>query len=276
MKLRICLMFILLLIFAPISSISAQSDSPTSQRDTPLLYRVAFVSGYDPLDVHSSPRTRTPISGKLPLDSTDISITGKSKIANQVEWVPIQSGEVTGWVKRDALTEQVTSADFCASPVVTQLVDDLKSAITARDGAQLSKLVAPDRGLLIRASASSPEIHLLPDEVLAFFTSETSYDWGTFQGAEEPYIGTAADVIVPKLDADLLHAEQTDCDQMIGGAGSDLMLPSEYVAVNYVSLYRPPPADPNHGFDWATWVVGIEYWDGQPHLSYLVHYTWEI
>src|SRR5215212_3965800 len=97
MKLRICLMLILLLTVMPISA----------QDDTPLLYRVAFVSGYDPLDIHASAGMQKPVIGSLPLDSADITITGKSKIADQVEWVPIQQDDQAGWVNRAALTEQI-------------------------------------------------------------------------------------------------------------------------------------------------------------------------
>jgi hypothetical protein len=51
-------------------------------------------------------------------------------------------------------------------------------------------------------------------------------------------------------------------------------LPDGYQNVQYFSYFRP--AGDEIGFDWGTWVVGIESWQSKIYLSYLVHYNWEI
>ena len=45
---------------------------------------------------------------------------------------------------------------------------------------------------------------------------------------------------------------------------------------SHYSVYRPAIDDEDNIFDWGSWVIGIEYWDGTPHLVYFVHYEWEI
>jgi hypothetical protein len=39
-------------------------------------------------------------------------------------------------------------------------------------------------------------------------------------------------------------------------------------------MYRPGPA--GEELDWGTWVVGIERWQEEYFVSFLVHYQWEI
>jgi hypothetical protein len=50
-------------------------------------------------------------------------------------------------------------------------------------------------------------------------------------------------------------------------------LPDGYEQVNYYAYYRPAG---DIEFDWGTWVVGVEQWQGQWYVSYLVHFDWEI
>lgn len=251
------------------------SFAVNAQPETPL-YRVVFVDEFDTLNVREGTGVGYSIVGTLPSDAADIQITGESKIVGKSVWVPIEHGALVGWVNRYFLTEQVDSETFCADENALKIVDDLKVAIEAQDGEALAALVVPERGLFIRLNRWNKEVQIPQDEVETIFTDTQSRYWGDGQGSALPIDGTAAEIVMPSWEDDLLPSENAGCDEVIGGATTGVLEPPlEYEGINYFSLYRPPPDDANE-FDWATWIVGIEYWDGQPYLSYLVRYKWEI
>ncbi len=240
------------------------------------LYRVAFVRDDDVLNVRSGPGVDNPVVGELAYDAVGVMITGQGQAVGPSLWVPIQHGGVSGWVNRYYLTEQVSTAAFCADSRPLGLAAALREAVSKRDGAALAALVHPRRGLLIRHEWWNPEVRLSQDEVAAVFTDSTRRSWGVQDGSGLPIEGTVAEVILPLLVQDLLPASVIACGELVGGGTAGLLqLPPEYQAVHFYALHRPPP-DAENTFDWGTWAVGIEYWEGQPALSFLVHYHWEI
>lgn len=251
-------------------AVSAQANSPEP------LYRVAFVEEDDVLNVRSGAGAANRIAGTLPPDATDISITGAGRQVGRSLWMPMRQGDIRGWVNRYYLTEQVDSETFCEDSAALDLIEDLKTAIADRDGDQLAALVSPVRGLLLRHNRWNPEVRLSRDEAANFFADTMQRAWGTYDGSGDPIQGSSAEIILPLLNRDLLPSEIAGCDEVVGGPTTGLLqLPFEYSAVHHFSLFRPAP-DEFNAFDWGTWVVGIEYWDGLPAISYLVHYRWEI
>ena len=74
---------------------------------------------------------------------------------------------------------------------------------------------------------------------------------------------------------DLLGASQWACNELLYGPTAGLItLPEGYEAVHFYSAYRPAPA--TQEFDWGTWAVRVERWQGRYYVSYLVHYRYEI
>jgi len=255
---------------------TAAPPTPTTAPVTSGPYQVAFVADNDVLNVRSGPGISNPAGSTLAYNATDIMITGAGQEVSGSTWVPVQKGSQTGWVNRSFLTEQVTPATFCADARVTALLENLKAAISGRDGAALAELVHPARGLLIRHNWWNPEVRLSHDEVSAFFTDSRSRDWGVQDGSGLPLNGSSAAIILPMLDEDLLNAAQTDCDELLGGNTAGIVtLPAEYSALNFLSVYRPAP-DEENPFDWGSWAIGVEFWEGRPFLAFLVHYEWEI
>jgi hypothetical protein len=53
-----------------------------------------------------------------------------------------------------------------------------------------------------------------------------------------------------------------------------VQLPDAYSTVNYFSTFRP--GEVVGGFDWGSWAIGIEKWQGSYNLSFLVHYGYEV
>ncbi len=248
--------------------------------DTPILreednYRVAFVTSDDVLNIRSGPGIENQILSSLAPDAVGLTITGPGRPVSGSTWVPIQTAETVGWVNSRYLTGQVPSTLFCQDPAVTDLLTQLKTAIANEDSLLLAHTVHPERGLRLRTSWWNPEIMISSNELGDLFESPTSYDWGIEDGSGLPITGSFREVILPLLQNDLLAAANGSCNQIDHGptAGS-VQLPDGYQGINYSAFHRV--AGDTIGFDWGTWVVGIEKWQSNYYLSFLIHYSYEI
>lgn len=242
---------------------------------TETTYGVAFVLADDVLNVRNGAGVGNDIVGTFRPNATGVSITGSGKEVSGSTWVPVTDGRVSGWVNGRFLTEIMPADRFCQDPAAQELLAELKTAVKETDNARLAQLIHPERGLRIRTNWWNPEVLLKGTAHTTLFSSSTSYDWGTHDGSGEPYVGSFSSQILPLLQEDLLNATETGCHEILAGPTAGLVqLPEEYKALNFYSLYRP--ATDESGFDWGTWVVGIEQWNGRYYLSYLVHFAWEI
>lgn len=239
-------------------------------------YQVAFVEGNDTLNVRGGPGTNyetvealAPIAAGITVDET-----GQTAVAGST-WLYVMTDSAEGWVNGRFLTESIASAEFCADPAALAVVERAREAIADEDGRELSSLVHPERGLRLRLNWWNNEVLVRGEEVAGLFGSAANYDWGVNQGSGEPIVGTFAEAFLPSLQRDLLPASQTACDEVLFGPTAGMVvLPDGYQQVHFFSLHRPAPADVE--FDWGTWVVGVERWQGDYYLSYLVRYNYEI
>ncbi|MEJ2748743.1 MAG: SH3 domain-containing protein [Anaerolineae bacterium] len=237
-------------------------------------YQVAFVTADDTLNVRSGPGVANSIVGELAPHATGVQITGLGQVVAGSTWVPINASGLTGWVNSRYLAQSVP--DFCDEAAVTQLLGDLKTAVSNQDGDLLAQLVHPERGLRIHHSWWNPEVQLTQADVRHIFASNIQINWGTQAGSGNPIIGSFSQEILPLLQNDLLMADESACDEILhGGTAGIVRLPDGYEAVHYYSLYRPG-TDEFAGMNWGTWVVGVEQWQGSWYVSYLVHFQWEI
>jgi hypothetical protein len=240
------------------------------------LYRVAFVLSDDVLNVRSRAGVENPKVAGLAPNTRGVVIMGAGQQVGPSFWVPIQVDDVAGWVNSRFLTTQVESEVFCQDPQIQAIVQNLTTAVQNRDGQALARLVHPQRGLRLRHDWWNNEVKLVGGEVSRVFNDPTVRDWGQADGSGQPITGSFSDVMLPLLDEDLVGATQAACGEILGGGTAGVLrLPTEYEAVNFHTLYRPAPGEDAFG-DWGSWVIGIEYWDGHPYLSFLVHYAWEI
>lgn len=261
-----------------ITSATSTLVAPTAVA-TPLaqngLYRVVFVTADDVLNVRSGPGANNPITGTLPPGTTGIRITGSGQVVAGSTWVPVVAGNVAGWVNSRFLTLEIAPENFCQDEAVQEVLETLKTAVTRQDGAQLAQLVHPERGLRIHHAWWNPAVHLNRNEVSTIFTTATRYNWGVEDGSGFDLTGPFNQQILPLLQQDLLPATEQACNDILHGATAGLIqLPDGYQRMNFYSLFRP--ADDTIEFDWGTWVVGIEQWQGTYYISYLVHYAYEI
>ena len=239
-------------------------------------YRVAFVAANDVLNVRSGPGIENQILGSLAPDATNIRITtgGRQPVSGST-WVPIIKDETMGWVNGRYLTGYIPSTLFCQDPAVSDLLTQLNTAMANEDSALLAQIIHPERGLRLHTSWWNPEVRLSGSDASNLFESTVSHEWGIEDGSGLPIVGTFREVILPLVQKDLLGAEIPRCNQPeYGPTAGSTQLPDGYQSVNHNSFHRA--AKDELGFDWGTWIVGIEKWQSRYYLSFLVHYGYEI
>ncbi len=250
----------------------ASTATPRPKSETPT-YQVAYVTSDDTLNVRSGPGVDFGVVGELAPDAGGIRMSGSGQAVSASTWVPIKADGLDGWVNSRFLTE--TAVNFCEDEEVTQLLADLRAAIAEQDGRQLAQLIHPERGIRIHTAWWNPGVIITAEEIADLFSSSVSLDWGVEDGSGQTIVGPFRQTILPDLQKDLLPATETACDEILAGSTAGIVrLPDGYQQTHYVSFYRP--AAEGDEFDWGTWVVGVDRWQGAYFISYLVHFQWEI
>ena len=253
--------------------------TPELEPTTPLLdnaaqFQVVYVAPDDVLHVRSGPGVGNDIIGELPPDATGITITGDGQMVEGSLWVPITANGTSGWVNTVYLTEIITTTDFCQDAAANTLITDLQKALHDRNGAVLAGLVHPTRGLTIHWHWGNPAVNIPPETITDVFSDSASYYWGIEDGSGLDINGSFAEVALPLLDNDLVLGTEIACNQILAGNTTGMVrLPDGYDQINHYSVYRPAT---DIGFDWGSWVVGIEKIEGRYIVTYLVHFAWEI
>ena len=239
-------------------------------------FEVAYVPAGDQLNVRTDPDPDAEIAGTLRLWQGDVEVTGEGEQVGEHLWLPIEAGDLSGWVNSLYLTEMVPPDDFCEDEATEELVEAFREAVAGEDEGALAELIDPDRGLRVRVSWWNPEVWLLGEEVENLLSSDTEHDFGFEDGSGNPIEGSFQDVILPMFERDLLPADERACNEILhGGTAGIVQLPEEVEGLNYYAFYRPPGPDQVE-MDWGTWVVGVERWQGEYQIAFLVHFAWEI
>ena len=248
---------------------------PTVDIDTELEYKVIHVDENDILNVRSGAGVSNGIVASLTPGQTGVRVVGFGQEVNGALWVPINVNNVSGWVNSRFLTENIPGGVFCADPEAQALIDELTAAIENRDGNGLANISSSTRGLRFRRYWHQDGVRFEDEEIANVFSSTQSYFWGIADGTGDDINGSFSEIMLPHLDRNLLQATEIGCNEILnGGSAGFIQLPFRYEGVNYFSMYRPAPAEQE--LDWGTWVVGIERWQEQYFVSFLVHYEWEI
>lgn len=247
-----------------------------TEQPAPIEYRVAFVAANDTLNVRRQPSANAAVVAQLPADASGIEVIGEGQtLLSGSLWLPVETTAGDGWVNSAYLTEAVSPEAFCADRAVTELLEQFEAAVAGADGEALSEMVHPDRGIRLRLNWWNPEVIVAGEDVPALFSASEQYEWGIEDGSGEPIRGSFSEIVMPRLERDLLGATAWACDEgQFGGTAGTTVLPEGYEAVNFYSAHRPAPAEQE--LDWGTWLIGVERWEGRYYVSYLVHYRWEI
>lgn len=163
-------------------------------------------------------------------------------------------------------------ATICGEPQATALIDSFKTAVLNSDGALLSSLVSPSRGMDVARFRDGTVITYTSQHAKFLFETTFEVDWGTAPGSGAATRGPFHEVIVPELRKVFNQTYTLHCNELKhGGASYTLEWPyqGEYYAVHF------PGTAANGNMDWYTWVMGIEYANGKPHIYALIPFFWE-
>lgn len=248
-------------------------------RDTNITYRVVYVAGDDVLNVRSGPGVTNPVQATLAADAAGVRLSaGTATAVGASQWVAVQAGGASGWVNDVYLTEMVDAAQFCQDPAARAALDtfieQVRQQSTTASGA--AQPLHWQRGLHVRVNWWNPEVWLSGAPLQNVYADSASQSWGIADGSGLPIQGSFNQVILPLLQRDLLGGSQVGCNTILhGGTAGLVQLPQEYAGINFFSVHRPAPTG-GVEMDWGTWVVGVERWQGQYYVSFLVHFQWEI
>lgn len=248
---------------------------PTSNI-TPDIYAVIQVAADDVLNIRSGPGMENPVVGTLQPDQSGLKRTGQTSRAGEELWVEIQNpAGGTGWVNAKYLTEYASPDAFCADTRVTTLLQNLEMAVNTEDSELFKSLVSPAHGLDVKYIRSGIAANYMPEEASWAFQSTYVVNWGAAAGSGQPVSGTFPEIVLPALQ-DVFKNVTMACNEIkLGGASYVVEWPAEYANFNYYSLYNPGNDPSYNGMDWRTWLVGVEYVNGQPYLFALMNYQWE-
>ncbi|HKI52821.1 MAG TPA: hypothetical protein VJ987_01755, partial [Anaerolineales bacterium] len=211
--------------------------------------------------------------GSFPSDTINIMRTGPiAQELDGTEWMEVQNPSGgTGWVNSFYLTEYVSHDAFCADTRIAPLIEKLKTSMNQSDGLLLSQQVSPAHGMNVHLWAYQQPVHLNTEQAIGAFVSTDIYNWGSGPSGMDD-LGTFKDVIQPKM-LDVLNAPnmETYCDSL--DKVYPLAQPWPYPGIHYYNLYKP--GTPGTELDYRTWLIGIEYYKGEPYIYGMVNIVWE-
>ncbi len=260
---------------SPTTIVEATQHGDTPRQSHPV-FQVAYVEAEDTLNVREGPGVEFGIRGEIKPGVQGLTKIESANSSSNDLWFRIDDGELDGWVNSRYLVEIDNPEGFCQSADVVALLEELLIAMSLSDGTRLKELVAESRGIGIRRHWWNPEVYYRRDDVAKIFNENESHYWGTADGSGDDIEGTFSEVMGQLVTNNLLNSTETGCNEIIhGGTAGLTVLPASYEGINFVSLHRSPEPD-EFELDWGTWVIGIERWEGEYYISFMVHYEWEI
>jgi hypothetical protein len=261
----------------------AQPDTTTPSASRPGVrvrghartYAVVLVAPGDRLPLRAAPSVDAAIVGELEDTASGVVATGVVEHVHGTIWREVVAGNgAMGWVDARFLTEDVSPDVFCDSADSQDVLRALGQALDTADGAELFGLVSPIHGLRVRYLREGDTVVIDDSEMPAAITGELSSSWGVDPISGETVEGTFADLVAPELADAIAEAENFACNRIVTQPATYVAeLPSGWHAVNFFTIELLPSTE--GAYDWASWVVGIEYVEDQPYLFSLARFGWE-
>jgi len=257
------------------TQISGNQPVPPTSTPVSLIgpYAVIRVTQGDVLNIRSKAGVSYPVVGSFPPDAINVMRTGP--IAGELdgtEWMEVQNPNGgTGWVNAFYLTEYVSHDAFCADTRIAPLIEKLKISMNQSDGLLFSQQISREHGVVTHLWAYQPGVHITSEQAVGAFVSTDIYNWGSGPSGMND-LGTFKDVIQPRM-LDVLNAPnmETYCDSL--DKVYPLFKPWPYTGLRFYNLYKPATAGIE--FDFRTWLIGIEYYKGEPYIYGMVNIVWE-
>ena len=171
------------------------------------------------------------------------------------------------------LAPQPAPANFCADGQATTLINNFKSALQTSNGSLLASLVSPNHGMEARYYRNGRIVNYDSVHAKFIFNSTFPVVWGTAPGSGLETKGSFHELFIPAL-LDVFNKNYTlTCDQIqVGGTTYQALWP--YPGINFYSVFYPG-SQGNGSLDWHTWVLGMDYINGNPHMYSIMQFKWE-
>ncbi len=237
---------------------------------------VILVGEEDVLNVRSAAGIENPVIEEVAANATGLSRTGQTQLIGEETWAEVQTSTTgAGWVNARYLTEYVQSTTFCLDPQVQFLLDNFQVALENEDGELFASLVSPVHGLDLRYYRYGTLANYSPAEAAWAFQSTYKVNWGNEPGSGFEKIGTFSEIPLPMLKEVFGAAYELSCNDVgVAVTFAPEPWPPEYANINFYSVFKPG-TDQYGGLDWRSWLAGIEYVNGKPHLFALILFQWE-
>ena len=239
-------------------------------------YGVILIAPGDVLSIHTGAGAGYPISGSFPSTATNVMRTGQSSMVGSDLWVQVQNqGGGIGWVNSKFLTEYATSTSFCGDSRVNTMLTNFGTAISTTNGELLSALVSPAHGMTVYLWRNGIPHTFKPSDARWVFNSTYSHNWGTAPASGLDTRGSFHEKVLPWLQEVFNNAGKTLTCNSLGSAAQygTNPWPLEYTNFNFYTVYKP--GTPGIDLDFRYWLVGVEYYQGQPFVFALIHFAWE-
>ena len=238
-------------------------------------YGVILVSPGDVLNIRTGAGAGYPVSGSFAATATNVMRSGPSSMVGSDLWVQVQNpGGGTGWVNAQFLTEYVAPDTFCSDSRVNAMITNFGAALSTSNGGLLSVLVSPAHGVTILLWRFGIPHTFKQADARWVFESTYQHNWGAAPAMGLDTIGSFHDKVLPFLQEVLIPGSTTTCNSLGNAAqyGTNPW-PLEYTNVNFYTVLKP--GTPGVDTDFRYWLVGVEYYNGQPFVFALIHYAWE-
>jgi len=245
-------------------------------------YTVVNVASEDVLNVRANAGVAHPIVGTIPPQGMGVQITGAGEQVDGSLWVPIEYKETTGWVNSNYLANQVGWVDEAVAVQAAGIIVALKN----RNLENLSRLVHPDKGVrfspytYVRVGPGSPEgadLVFSSAHIASFFSDQTVYNWGRFDGSGEPIDLTFEAYFARFIyDADFAWPHAVGYNEIIGWGNTINNIAEVYPSAVTIE-YHFEGFDPTFaGLDWRSLRLVLEEKEGAWYLVGIVHDEWTI
>ncbi len=241
-------------------------------------FAVVDVASDDQLNVRARPGVAHPVVGTIPFYGIGVEVHAGGQEVDGSWWVPIQYGEVTGWVNSRYLARQVGWVDEAVAARAAQAVMALKE----RNLDALAGLVHPERGVrfspytYVRAGPGG-DLAFTAAEIRGLLADPTVYHWGVFDGSGEPIdLSFAAYYDRFIYDADFARPDVVGLDETVGQGNTINNIAEVYPDAVTVE-YHFEGFDPEYaGLDWRSLRLVFESHGGTWYLVGVVHDEWTI
>jgi hypothetical protein len=255
---------------APIPTVGGiQAGNPSGP------YAVVRVLPGDVLTIRTGPGAEYASAGTFDASAATIMRTGPSSMVGEDLWVQVQNPSGgSGWVNAAFLSEAVSPAVFCADSRVPTLLVNFGNALKTANGTALASTVSPAHGMTVYLWRYGTPHTFKPADARWVFDSTYEHNWGMQPASGLDTIGSFQEAVLPNL-RDVFNSSYTSTCDALGNAPQygEHPWPQEYAGINYYTAFKP--GTPGVDLDWRTWLVGVEYIQGQPYIFAVIHFAWE-